>query len=547
MKKMLKWWFGVLSLVLTVAWVAHAQQSSHVSLKGFQPGSDFVPNEILVLVNPGGKTLDRPNGTSVQEWIKEIKQWIISSGLKIEVDDAYTYDLADLATKFGRENLPSLKNPRVCGGTLLTLRTQGKPDDTAALDAAVQAVEDEITRLTNLGGYNSSRDIMEAIPNPGFTKPDSAMPPTEEADPIDLTVLSGTAVGVKVAILDSGFATKPVNPNTSNLSLTRISSTRNPVGIDTTATPPNFSTWNEDNFESLDHDEVNLHGHGTPIARIISGIAKRSVIIPVKVCDQTGLCTGRNVTIGLCYAAYRHAQVVNMSFGGFYDSQLVYEAIQDMLAQGALVVAGAGNSRNLLWNRSPLERSRETPEMSRSGDFTGAERPAYNSSRGWNQSVYPAAWSTGSTAAAQGNADGIISVGSINSKKYVSKFSSMNTSVDVVTYGEKIRISFGFPVVGSFSYLSELRSGTSFAAPIIAGIAAVLRYRNPTWTAPEVESAIVRAGDTNNYDCYLDDPNGSIDPAARNNCVSMSATTPESRRVSVSQHNIDKLRSLLGI
>jgi subtilisin family serine protease len=538
MKKTFQWWFGVVSLVLTVTWVAHAQQANRTSIKGFQPGSDFVPNEILVMVNPGGKTSARPQGTSPKEWIDKIKQWIISSGSEIKIVDVY-----DLPAEFGSRSLPLLNGPRVCGGTLLTLRTPGRPDDVQALENAIHAVEDEIARLTDWGEYESGKDLLVVVPNNGYTKPEIMMQSTDEAKPITLTGLSRFAKKVKVAILDSGFTTRPPDPFQ-----TLTSFMPDPVGIDTTATPPNFTSWNQDNFVSLDPGDVGTHGHGTPVARIISGIAVGSDIIPIKVCDQDGLCTGRNVTIGLCYAAYRRAQVVNASIGGFYNSKLVYEAIQDVLSEGALVVAGAGNSRNLLWNRSPEERSRETPEMSRSGDFTGALRPASDPLRGWNQRVYPAAWSSGSTAVAQGNADGIISVGSIlirsnDGKTLVSRFSSMNPSVDVVTYGEKIKISFGYGLGRSFRFVNDLRSGTSFAAPIITGIAAVLRYKNPTWSAPDVERAIVVAGVPRNYDCFLDAPDVST---SRNDCIPESARTTDERKVSVFQHEIDALLSLLG-
>ncbi len=537
MKKTLQWWFGVVSLVLTVTWVAHAQQVNRTSIKGFQPGSDFVPNEILVMVNPGGKTSVRPQGTSPKEWIDKIKQWIISSGSKIRIVDMY-----DLPAEFGSRNLPLLNRPRVCGGTLLRLQTPGAPDDVQALNDALHAVEDETARLTRAGGYESGKDLLVVVPNNGYTKPEVTMQSLDEADPIVLTGLSRFASGIKVAILDSGLSSRPVDP---------LGLIQEPVGIDTTATPPNFTSWDQDNYLSSDPGDVGTRGHGTPVARIISGIAVQSEIIPVKVCDQTDniyQCTGRNVTIGLCYAAYRRVQVINASIGGFYDSDLVHKAIQDVLSEGALVVAGAGNSRNLLWNRSPEERSRETPDMRVSGDYTRAERPASDLLRGWNQPVYPAAWSSGSKAVEQGSPDGIISVGSINSKKDVSRFSTMNKSVDLLTYGERVQVSFGFGLGTSFRFVrNEPRSGTSFAAPIITGIAAVLRFQHPTWTALQVEDFIVRAGIKQDYDCFLDPPPDTpADSDPRNKCVFASATTPEDGRFSVFRHNIDAIRSLLG-
>jgi subtilisin family serine protease len=337
-----------------------------------------------------------------------------------------------------------------------------------------------------------------------------------------------------VAVLDTGFSSQPVLPSA-------------PVGIDTTTTPPNFSGWNRDDFRRAYPDDVEVNGHGTPVAQVIRDIAVNSELIPIKVSDSAGRATGKSVAIGLCYAAYRRAQVVNLSVGGFYNSKLVQGAVRDVLAQGAIIVAGAGNSRNLLWHRSPEEIRRETPEMRRSGDFTGALRAEISPSRGWNQPVFPAAWSSGSAGVEQGNADGIISVGSINSKKNVSRFSTMNKSVDLLTYGEKIQVSFGYGFGATYSFITELRTGTSFAAPIITGIAAVLRFQNSTLSASEIEKGIVLAGIRQDYDCYLDPPAvtpGDTDP--RNKCVPATATTPENRKFSTFRHNIDAIRLLLN-
>jgi subtilisin family serine protease len=516
------WWFGVLGLMLMVTWMAQAQKGGGVSLNGLEPGSDFVPNEILVMVNPGGPTSARLQGTSPQDWINQIDQGGTYLGLPIKIVNRY-----DLATEFRRQGLQVLTQPRVCGGTLLTLQLAGA-DTALALENAIRSVEAASDILARNFGYQSSEDFLVVVPNDGYTKPDAMMQATDEADPVDLTGFGQLATRIKVAVLDSGFSSDLGASTGSGPSRTSAQE-----GIDTTATPPNFSSWNRDDFRRSYPGDVEVNGHGTPVARVIRSIAVNSKPILIKVSDSTGKATGKNVAIGLCYAAYQRAQVVNLSVGGFYDSKLVRGAVRDVLAQGAVIVAGAGNSRNLLWHRSPDEIRRD------------ALRPEVDSSRGWNQSVYPAAWSSGS---AGGNADGIISVGSINSKKNVSRFSTMNKSVDLLTYGEKIQVSFGYGFGNSFRFISnELRSGTSFAAPIITGIVAVLRYQHPTWTASEIENAIVRTGMRQEYDCYLDPPAGTpADPDPRNKCVDATATTTEDRKVSVFRHNIDAIRSLLG-
>ncbi len=94
-------------------------------------------------------------------------------------------------------------------------------------------------------------------------------------------------------------------------------------------------------------------GHGTFVASIagasgddgrgIAGVAWEVQLMPVKVLDCTA--TGRisDAAAGIRYAAREGADIINVSFGSPSDSRLLREAVAEAEAAGALVVASAGN------------------------------------------------------------------------------------------------------------------------------------------------------------------------------------------------------------
>jgi hypothetical protein len=86
-------------------------------------------------------------------------------------------------------------------------------------------------------------------------------------------------------------------------------------------------------------------GHGTHVAGIIAAVAPDAKILPVRVLDENG----RGNTFLLAYAIEWTAQqpgvkVINLSLGTEGDSQILHDVIENVLAQGILVVAAAGNN-----------------------------------------------------------------------------------------------------------------------------------------------------------------------------------------------------------
>lgn len=189
------------------------------------------------------------------------------------------------------------------------------------------------------------------------------------------------------------------------------------------------------------------YGHGTHVAGIIAANANNGIgiagianvkVMPVKVFDENYGGSDSSISDGIIWAADHGARVINMSFGSFYQSPLLNDAIEYARDKGVVMVAAAGN-----WASQSIS--------------------------------YPAALSD------------VIAVSATNSKDELSEFSSYGPEIDVCAPGEDIFSTYWDPFKGS-SYREE--SGTSMASPMVAGLAALLLSKNPKLTAEEVRDII---------------------------------------------------------
>jgi subtilisin family serine protease len=196
------------------------------------------------------------------------------------------------------------------------------------------------------------------------------------------------------------------------------------------------------------------HGHGTNVAGIaaaalngigVSGVAPSAKILPVRVLDENGSGYISDVANGIIYAADR-AQVLNLSLGGPGSSATLQNAINYAAnTKGRLVVAASGNCGDIYY--------------------------PYNGCSYMNQPSYPGAYSNVLAVAATDNYDTHAS------------FSTSGAYVDVSAPGVDIYNTFILN-----SYYTE--SGTSQAAPHVAGLAALVWAKYPSYTAAQVWSRI---------------------------------------------------------
>ncbi|MFG3603735.1 type VII secretion-associated serine protease mycosin [Micromonospora chersina] len=200
-------------------------------------------------------------------------------------------------------------------------------------------------------------------------------------------------------------------------------------------------------------------GHGTGVASIIAaaprpgvafrGLAPDARILPVRVSEQQvvdGRESGRTVGAAdfarsIRWAVDHHADVVNLSVVLYADDPAVRAAIAYAVRRDVVVVAAAGNLHD-----------------------SGDPRP------------YPAAY------------DGVLGVGAIGADGIRAAFSQTGPYVDLVAPGGDVLMAA--PRQGH-----HRAEGTSYAAPFVAGTAALLRQYRPELDAAEVARRIVASAD----------------------------------------------------
>ncbi len=207
--------------------------------------------------------------------------------------------------------------------------------------------------------------------------------------------------------------------------------------------------------ESYSHsgDPDDDHGHGTHVAGIIAstgangvggvGVAYNSKIMAVKAAQYSGTLTTADIAEGIYYAVDNGADVINMSFGGYGRSQVEEDALALAYSQ-AVLVAAAGNDG----------------------------RP--NDARCKGAPMYPGAyaWVLGVMARTESpNAKG----------DYLAGFSNWDC-----TPNNGLEYELMAPGAAIWSTLPDgsysAWSGTSMAAPVVAGMAALARTRWPDKT-----------------------------------------------------------------
>jgi serine protease AprX len=290
------------------------------------------------------------------------------------------------------------------------------------------------------------------------------------AEPAPETALRGA--GVNVAVVDSGVALHP--------------------DMQALTTVVDFVAHNNPGPAPAE-DSIDPNGHGTHVAGIIAGngalsggrhagIAPEAGLISVRVLDGLGRGATSDVLGGLQWLLANHAErgirVVNLSLGHpvfepAEDDPLV-EAVEALWDAGVVVVCSAGNRGRSGWVTitSPCN-SRKVITVGASNDVdtpgTGDDKVATYSSRG------PTAF-------------------------------DLFAKPDLVAPGNRI-VSLRVPGSHFDTLLPERRvaadpenpevldyyemSGTSMAAPIVAGTAALMIQQDPTLTPASVKARLM--------------------------------------------------------
>lgn len=257
------------------------------------------------------------------------------------------------------------------------------------------------------------------------------------------------AVGVKIAVIDTGAdVTAP----------------------DLAAKAP--ETYNIFNGST---DVRDFHGHGTFVASIaggsvsngegIAGFGGDAQLLLIQSGRSDGSFTDVDEADAIVYAVNHGAKVINLSIGGTETSSVERKALEYAGENGVLVVAAAGNEFE---DGNPVE--------------------------------YPAALLQ--PVGSQGRGGLGLSVGATTKASERASFSNTGSWISIAAPGENV---FGavssytksgswprYPLPGSSNGLYGYSSGTSFAAPQVAGAAALVWAANPTLSRDQVSWILKR-------------------------------------------------------
>ncbi|MEC1663160.1 subtilisin AprE [Bacillus halotolerans] len=187
--------------------------------------------------------------------------------------------------------------------------------------------------------------------------------------------------------------------------------------------------------------------HGTHVAGTVAalnntigvlGVAPSASLYAVKVLDSTGSGQYSWIINGIEWAISNNMDVINMSLGGPTGSTALKTVVDKAVASGIVVVAAAGNEGS-------------------SGSSSTVGYPA----------KYPST----------------IAVGAVNSSNQRASFSSAGSELDVMAPGVSIQSTLPGGTYGSYN-------GTSMATPHVAGAAALILSKHPTWSNAQVRDRL---------------------------------------------------------
>ena len=350
--------------------------------------------------------------------------------------------------------------------------------DTPAKSSAPR--QDEIT--ANVGKeYNYSALV---APNDPYYPNSWAMRHTGASNAWNLS----TGTSVTVAVIDTGFALQHEDlatqwiVNAGEQGMTQLAGhcwtglpqdkASNNCDDDNNGYIDDWRGWNflsKNNMPqagTTNANGIDAISHGTSVAGLIAAATNNSKgvasynwnakVMPLQALDDNGDGVTSSVISAIYYAVDNGAQIINMSLGGPDQDPALQTAIDYAYANSVVVVAAAGNCGT-------------------TGDAGCSGLPA-------PQMMYPAL------------SNHVIAVGATDSTDKRASFSSYGPGLDVVAPGSGTIIS---PLIDTrtvpYNYSSAYSGtlyGTSFAAPIVSGIVALIKSIRPAASVDDVTALI---------------------------------------------------------
>ncbi len=345
-------------------------------------------------------------------------------------------------------------------------------------DAVVASIEKELP-------YNA----LASPPNDPYYASSWAMQKTNATDAWNIS----TGSSVTVAVIDTGFALQHEDlssqwaVNNGEQGTTAVGDrcwTGSPQNRDTNTCDDDdngyIDDWRGWNFVSKTNlpqagqtstGGINAISHGTSVAGLIGAATNNSKgiatynwnvkLMPLQALDDNGDGITSSIVAAIYYAVDNGASVINLSLGGPDSDPAVQAAIDYAYAQNVVVVAAAGNCGT-------------------TGDAGCGGEPA-------PLMMYPAL------------SNHVIAVGAVDSTDKRASFSSYGPGLDVMAPGSGTIIS---PLIDTrntpYNYLTAYAGslyGTSFASPIVSGIAALIKSIRPSTRSDDI-TALINASAT---------------------------------------------------
>lgn len=273
----------------------------------------------------------------------------------------------------------------------------------------------------------------------------------------DQTWQTSTGKGAVVAVIDTGVNFNHPDLN-ANIWRNRGEIAGDGIDNDNNGRIDDVIGWD---FAMNDRLPMDDQSHGTHVSSLTAssrmGIAPDATIMPLKALNLRGGADLGSVVAAVMYAADNGAHIINASFGATHPSwrQKMQFAIDYARNKGVLFVAAAGNS-------------------SSNNDTTA---------------VFPASLVSH---------DNLLAVAATKLNGNLASYSNYGKSTVHVGApgGDRGELLVGAFYVPTKSMYVQM-AGTSMAAPVTAGVAALVKARNPSLSAKQIKQVIMDSGRAN--------------------------------------------------